>query len=194
MDLATRVVLLTGAGSGIGRATAVELARRGAVLLLAGRRSVELAATVDLVQASGGVAQAIAGDVTRPGDRARWIDAAETGLGSLDVLINNAGNVRAGRLEQIDESDLRSQLEVNLIAPILLTREALPALRRAVAARRSAAIVNVSSSIALVGIPFYATYAAAKAGIARFGEALRRELVGEGVHVLTVYPVRQRPQ
>jgi uncharacterized oxidoreductase len=188
MDLDTRVVLLTGAGSGIGRATALELARRGAVLLLVGRRSDELRVTAELIEAGGGAAHVVAGDVTSPADRARWIDVAETELGGLDILINNAGNVRAGRLERIDESDLRSQLEVNLIAPILLTREALPGLRRAVSTRGAAAIVNVSSGIALVGIPFYATYAAAKAGIARFGEALRRELVGEGVHVLTVYP------
>jgi uncharacterized oxidoreductase len=75
-------------------------------------------------------------------------------------------------------------LNVDLVAPILLTRAALPSLR----ASGSAMVVNVTSGIALIGAPFYATYAAAKAGLARFGEALRRELKGEGVHVLTVYP------
>jgi uncharacterized oxidoreductase len=74
--------------------------------------------------------------------------------------------------------------EVDLTAPILLTRAALPDLRRSGAEL----VVNVTSGIALIGIPFYATYAAAKAGLARFSEALRRELKSEGVHVMTAYP------
>ena len=100
------------------------------------------------------------------------------------MLINNAGNVRAGRLETTELADIRTQIEVNLTEPILLTRAALPALRSS----KEAAIVNVSSAIGLAGMPFYATYAATKAGIAHFGEALRRELFGEGIHVMTVYP------
>lgn len=75
-------------------------------------------------------------------------------------------------------------IEVDLLAPILLTRAALPDLRRS----GQGLVVNVSSGIALISMPFYATYAAAKAGLARFGEALRRELKGEGVHVMTAYP------
>lgn len=75
-------------------------------------------------------------------------------------------------------------IDVDLLAPILFAKQALPALLRS----GDSAIVNVSSAIALVGAPFYTTYAAVKAGLARFGEALRRELLDEGVHVLTVYP------
>ncbi|MNV70730.1 putative oxidoreductase SadH [compost metagenome] len=73
---------------------------------------------------------------------------------------------------------------VDLLAPILLTRAAIPALR----ASGDAMVVNVTSGIALVGAPFYTTYAAVKAGLAHFGESLRRELKGEGIHVLTAYP------
>ena len=75
-------------------------------------------------------------------------------------------------------------VEVNLTGPILLTRAALPMLKES----GDALVVNVSSGIALVGMPFYAPYAAVKAGIAHFGEALRRELSGEGVRVMTLYP------
>ena len=75
-------------------------------------------------------------------------------------------------------------IEVDLVAPILLTRAALPALR----ASGEGLVVNVTSGIALVAAPFYATYAGVKAGLAKFGESLRRELKGEGVHVMTVYP------
>ncbi len=75
-------------------------------------------------------------------------------------------------------------IDVDLAAPILLTRSALPALRQSGASM----VVNVAYGIALIGAPFYATYAAVKAGLAHFGEALRRELKGEGIHVLTAYP------
>ena len=75
-------------------------------------------------------------------------------------------------------------IDIDLVAPILLTRAALPALR----ASGEAMVVNIASGIALIGAPFYTTYAATKAGLARFGEALRRELKGEGIHVLTAYP------
>ena len=184
MELSNKSVLVTGAGSGIGRAVAVELGRKGARLTLTGRREEPLQETAKLVKEAGGEAQAVAGDVTDSEDREKVIQAATEGFGGLDVLVNNAGNVRAGRLENIDAGDVQSQIEVNLLAPILLTRAALPALRES----GDAAIVNVSSGFGLVGMPFYATYAATKAGIAHFGEALRRELYGEGVHVMIVYP------
>jgi len=97
---------------------------------------------------------------------------------------SKAQGLDAGRLENTPEAELQAMIDVDLVAPIMLTRAALPALR----AGGDAMVVNVASGIALIGAPFYATYAATKAGLARFGEALRRELKGEGIHVLTVYP------
>ncbi|MCA1709992.1 MAG: SDR family NAD(P)-dependent oxidoreductase [Actinobacteria bacterium] len=184
MEVSRKSVLLTGAGSGIGRATAIEFARKGARLTLVGRRQEPLEETARLVSEAGGEAQVISGDVTAPEVRQRAIQAAVERFGGLDVLINNAGAVRAGRLENIDTAEIQAQIEANLTAPILLIRAALPALRDS----GDAAIVNVSSRFGLVGMPFYSAYAATKAGIAHFGEALRRELYGEGVHVMTVYP------
>ena len=108
--------------------------------------------------------------------RALTLRQALDALGGLDILVNNAGGVRAGRLEATSQSEIEAMLNVDLLAPILLTRAALPSLR----ASGEAMVVNVTSGIALIGAPFYATYAAAKAGLARFGEALRRELKGEG--------------
>jgi short-subunit dehydrogenase len=105
-------------------------------------------------------------------------------LGGLDIVVNNAGGVRASRLEKITEEDIIEMVRVNLLAPMLLTRMALPHLRSS----GDGLIVNVTSAAALIGMPFYSTYCAAKAGIARFSEALRRELKGENVRVLTVYP------
>ncbi|OLT00158.1 hypothetical protein BJF90_07850 [Pseudonocardia sp. CNS-004] len=126
-------------------------------------------------------------DVTADGAPDAVLGAAREALGSLDILVNNAGNVRAGRLEDCAVEDVRAMVDLNLTAPILLTRAALPALRVA-AQERTSVIVNVASGIALVGLPFYATYAATKTGIAAFGHALRRELHGSGLHVATVYP------
>jgi len=184
MNIKNQSILITAAGSGIGRATAIALARKGARLTLFGRRQEPLEETARLVQEAGSEARVVTGDVTNVSAGGRAIRTATEQYGGLDVLINNAGNVRAGRLETIELEDIRAQIEVNLTGPILLTRAALPALRSS----NDAAIVNVSSAIGLVGMPFYATYAATKAGIAHFSEALRRELYGEGVRVMTVYP------
>lgn len=188
VEISGRSVLVTGSGSGIGRAAAVEFARRGARLTLTGRREEPLRETATLVEEAGGEAQVVAADVVEPGDRERVVRAATERFGGLDVLVNNAGNVRAGRLESIEEEDLRAQVEVNLTAPILLTREALPALRENGGRSGEAAVVNVSSGFGLAAIPFYSTYGATKAGISHFGDSLRRELYGEGVHVMNIYP------
>lgn len=184
MDLHQRSILLTGAGSGIGASLALRLADHAARLTLVGRRREPLEEVAAAVRAAGGDAQVVPADLTRPGAPARVVDAAVERFGRLDVVVNNAGNVRAGRLERIAEDEVLAQVALNLTAPILLTRAALGPLR----AGGDGLVVDVSSAIALVGMPFYSVYAATKAGIAHFGEALRRELYGESVRVLTVYP------
>jgi len=184
VDLQNRSVLLTGAGSGIGRSLALQLAASGTRLTLVGRRPEPLEEVAALVREAGAQAHVVPADITQPGRPAAIATAALDAFGGIDVLVNNAGNVRAGRLDAIEESEVLAQIALNLSAPILLTRAALPALRES----GDGLVVNVSSGIGLIGMPFYTTYAATKAGIARFGEALRRELYGEGVHVLNVFP------
>ena len=184
MDLNNRSILLTGAGSGIGRALALELAQYSPRLALVGRRREPLEEVAALVREQGGQAVVIPADLTAESAPAEVVAAAQEQLGGIDVLVNNAGNVRAGRLEANEESEVLAQIALNLSAPILLTRAALPALR----ASGDAVVVNVSSGFGLLGMAFYTTYAATKAGIAHFGEALRRELYGEGVHVFNVFP------
>lgn len=184
MELQRRSVLLTGAGSGIGRALALGLADHQARLTLVGRHAGPLDEVAAAVDAAGGEAHVVTADLTQPGAPARVVEAAVGRFEKLEVVVNNAGNVRAGRLERSSEEEVTAQIDLNLTAPILLTRAALGPLR----ASGDGLVVNISSGIALVGLPFYAVYAATKAGIAHFGEALRRELYGEGVGVLTVYP------
>ncbi|WP_433800353.1 SDR family NAD(P)-dependent oxidoreductase [Actinomycetospora sp. CA-084318] len=187
MDLTRRRAVVTGAGSGIGREIAVALARLEGRLLLVGRGAAALRETAELVTSAGGTATTLAVDLTDPAAPDLVVEAALDRLGGLDLLVNNAGNVRAGRLEEQSVADIHALIDLNLTAPVLLTRAALPSLRAA-AADRDAVVLTIASGIALVGLPFYTTYAASKAGVAAFGHALRRELHGTGVHVATVYP------
>ncbi len=185
MNMYGKRVVITGGSSGIGHEIARQLARKGARLILTGRRAEALsAAVVALRTDTDAEIHGIPGDITDGAARDALVRQAVGLLGGLDILVNNAGGVRAGKLEDTSEAELRTMIEVDLIAPILLTRAALPELRRA----GEAMVVNIASGIAQMGVPFYAGYAAAKGGLARFGEAMRRELKGEGVHVMTVYP------
>ena len=180
MQIDGKRILVTGGSSGIGLETARALIARGARVVITGRDAGKAKAAAAEIGAQMG----IAADVTTEAGREATLKAASDALGGLDILINNAGGVRAGRLEDNRPDEIETMIAVNLTGPILLTRAAMPLLR----ASGDAMVVNVSSGIALVGMPFYASYAAVKAGIAHFGEALRRELNGEGVHVMTAYP------
>jgi uncharacterized oxidoreductase len=184
MKIAGKNILITGGSSGIGLALAHALLIKGAKVAITGRRPHALSKAMEEFDGAGSTAFSVAADVTTAAGRSTTIKQAIELLGGLDILVNNAGGVRAGRLENTTEADLQAMIDVDLTAPILLTRAALPTLR----VSGDAMVVNIASGIALVGVPFYATYAATKAGLARFGEALRRELKGEGVHVLTAYP------
>jgi short-subunit dehydrogenase len=177
-------VLITGGSSGIGLALAHAFLAKGARVVITGRRAATLEKAIQDLRRVGESVWRVVADVATPEGRAATLEQTISAIGGLDILVNNAGGVRAGRLENTPEAELLAMLDVNLVAPILLTRAALPMLRSS----GEAMIVNVASGIALMGVPFYATYAATKAGLARFGEALRRELKGEGVHVLTAYP------
>jgi short-subunit dehydrogenase len=184
MELLKRTFIVTGAGTGIGRATAIQLARGGANVVLVGRRASPLEETCDLVTAAGGVGLIVQADVGDPNTHREILDQTLFVFERINGLINNAGNVRAGRLESISEAEVLAQLRVNLFAPILLTRAALPEIKQS----NEGVVVNISSGVALVGVPFYSVYAAAKGGLAAFGASLRRELLGEAVNVLTVFP------
>ncbi|WP_026548836.1 SDR family NAD(P)-dependent oxidoreductase [Arthrobacter sp. Br18] len=186
MDIENRTGVITGAGTGIGRALAVEFGRQHGNLLLVGRRTELLEETADRVRSVGGQAEVFAADITEPGAVDRVTGAARR-QGPVNLLVNNAGNVRAGHMENLPEQDVLAMINLNLTAPILLTRALLPSLKES-ATQRGSILLAISSGIALTGLPFYTVYAATKSGIAHFGEALRREVHGTGVHVATAYP------
>jgi uncharacterized oxidoreductase len=184
MNLQGKRALITGGSSGIGFAIAEAMMAKGAQIVITGRRPDVLSSAAEQLRACGGWVEFVAADVSKEKGREATLKFALEKLGGLDVLVNNAGGVRAGRLEDTTEAEIRTMIEVDLVAPILLTRAALPKLR----ASTNGLVVNITSGIALVAAPFYATYAGVKGGLAKFGESLRRELKGEGVHVMTVYP------
>lgn len=186
LHLTNRSGIITGAGQSIGRALALEFGRREGHLLLVGRQLATLTETARLVTSAGGTTEILVEDLTQPGAIER-IAQTVASRSVFDLLVNNAGNVRAGRLELTSDADVHSMINLNLTAPILLTKTLLPALQQSGKGRGSI-LLNIARGIALVGLPFYAVYAATKSGIAQFGESLRRELIGTGVHVATVYP------
>lgn len=184
MKIDNRKVLLTGAGSGIGRELAERLGAAGCAVVLVGRRVDALEQTARQVRHAGGTAHVVPADLADRSVAAPVVETAVERLGGIDVLINNAGNVSAGELESLSVADIEAMVDVDLLAPILLTRAALPHLKAA----PDALILGIASGIALVAMPYYTVYAAVKSGLAHFAEALRRELLDTRIRVVTAYP------
>ncbi len=183
-QLTDRRALVTGASSGIGRAIAVDLARRGADLILVARRADRLGEVAAEVAKLGRRAVTVAGDVTDPSVRRNAIEAARRELGGLDILINNAGIAAHGRFEDADPGRLRPIMEVNFFAPVEFIRAALPLLR----VGRQPLVVNVGSILGERGAPHKSEYSASKFALHGFSEAVRPELARLGIDVLVVAP------
>ena len=150
MRLEGKCVLITGAGSGIGRALAVEAGRRGMTVALCGRRADALAKTAALLSA-GTAHIVIQADVTRPDDRRMLVDRIRERWGKLDVLINNAGIVTGGAVESLKDDALERVLATNVTAPIALTRDLSPLLLAAQPSR----VVNVGSMFGDIAFPLF---------------------------------------
>lgn len=174
-------MVLTGASSGIGRAAAEALAARGDALVLAARREDELRVLARTLDASGSRVVAGRADVAVQADREALIEAARAQFGRVDALVNNAG-ISIARGMWWDDPDPLRVLEVNLTAPIELTRLVLPEMR----ARGRGHIVNVGSVAGRAAT--HGMYSASKFGLRGFSLALRRELLGSGVHVSLIAP------
>jgi len=178
-------VLLTGAGSGIGRALALGLAAQGARLVLAGRRQDALQETAGLIAAAGGdhAVHIIATDIALPDRRQALVAGAIQALGGLDILINNAGQVPVGSLEALAELEIAEAFLVNVLAPYGLVRAALPALRQS-----KGRVVMVGSMFGEIAFPLFVGYSASKFALRGMADALRRELAPDGIGVTHVAP------
>jgi len=180
MELSNSVVLVTGASSGIGAATARAASRAGARVVLAARRQDR----VRRLAAGLGDALAVGCDVTDAGQVADAVRAATEKFGRLDVLVNSAGQGLTAPVEETGPADFRAILDLNLTAPLITMQAVLPVMR----AQGGGAIVNVSSGTVFSVLPLSGAYAASKQGLAVLSATARLELAGTGIVVSTFYP------
>lgn len=183
MKIDGKVIVVTGAGSGIGRALSQALNTRGAKLVLADLNADGLAETKALL-ASPGEAETVAGDITDGASRQAIIDVATKAFGGIDALVNNAGVVDVGPLAEADDKALELMVRVNLLAPMQMVRDLLPTLEKST----TPTIVNVGSMFGDIAFPLFAGYSATKFGVRGLSDALRRELALKNVQVTYVAP------
>lgn len=176
------VAIVTGASSGIGAATARELGRRGATVVLAARRIDELEAQVRAIREANGKAMAIATDVSDPAEVTRLVERTLAAFGQVDVLVNNAGAGWAKPLVFTSPDELIELVRVNLVGAMLLTRAVLPGMLE----RHHGSIISVGSLSGRVAME--PLYSATKYGLRGFSLALRRQVAGSGVSVSLVSP------
>jgi NAD(P)-dependent dehydrogenase (short-subunit alcohol dehydrogenase family) len=181
---ADRVALVTGAGAGIGAATARMLAAEGAAVGVADLRLDAARATAHAIAAAGGRAHPVALDVRRQDEARTAVDSVVAELGGLDVLVNNAGIVIYGELPDLSEDDWDAQLETNLKGPYNLSKFAVPVMR----GRGGGAIVNLSSAQALASQPLVAAYSASKAGVVALTKTMAIDHGKDGIRVNCVLP------
>jgi NADP-dependent 3-hydroxy acid dehydrogenase YdfG len=179
---AKRVAIVTGASSGIGAATARELADRGVRVVLAARRVNELDRQARAIAALGGEAISIPTDVTDPEQLAQLVDRANGAFGPVDILVNNAGANWLRPVVASDPGELTNVLGVNLLGAMLLARAVLPGMLE----RRRGAIISIGSLSGRVAME--PVYSATKFGLRGFSLSLRRQLIGTGVSVSLVSP------
>ena len=183
MEISNKKILVTGGSAGIGKAIIEELLKKGAKnFAVVGRKNEPLeklkeenpSANFLLIQA----------DVSNPEDLDKAVEQVQKEWGELDILINNAGVVSAGLLTDLSDEDIIRQININLTGLILLTKKALPMLKKS----DDGAIMNISSGYGYIAMPFYSVYAATKAAVKQFSDAMRRELQQYPLHVMTVFP------
>jgi short-subunit dehydrogenase len=187
MDVQGKVVIVTGASSGIGEATARQFGREGAKVVLAARRLDRLEELAREIRAFGAGAETLVvqADLSKLEDIQSLINQTLETFGRIDVLVNNAGFGRLDWLENLDpKKDIEAQFDVNVLGVVLTTRQALPVMIE----QRSGHIINMCSMASLIATPTYTIYAASKHAVHGFSEALRREVKPWGIEVSMIYP------
>jgi NAD(P)-dependent dehydrogenase (short-subunit alcohol dehydrogenase family) len=178
-------VLVTGGGSGIGQAVALQFARHGATVAVTGRRSDALASTVEQIQALGAEASAIPADLTDPAQVASLVQIVVDRYGRLDIAVNNAGTNSPGLVAELDEADWLRIVATNLTGVWLSLKQEITHMRRT----GGGVIVNVSSRIgAHSTVPGTGAYAATKAGVSALTRTAAREYIAENIRINAVSP------
>jgi NADP-dependent 3-hydroxy acid dehydrogenase YdfG len=184
IDLSSKVVAVTGASSGIGEATALACAQAGAAVSLAARRADRIEALAERITAAGGRAIAIPTDVGDESQARAFVERTHSELGRLDVLVNNAGVMLLGPIENAPTEEWRRMIEANVFGVLYCTHAALGLMRE----QGSGHIVNVSSVAGRVARAGSGVYNLTKFGVGAFSESLRQEGVAIGVRVTTIEP------
>jgi NAD(P)-dependent dehydrogenase (short-subunit alcohol dehydrogenase family) len=179
-----KVALVTGAGAGIGAATARAFAAEGAAVAVVDLALDAAQAVAGEIEATGGRAIAAAADVGRAADAERAVGECVDAFDGVDVLVNNAGVVRYGELPDLSEADWDLMLDTNLKGPFLMSKHAIPAIRR----RGGGAIVNLASVQAVVSQPLVAAYAASKGGVVALTRTMAIDHAKDGIRVNCVLP------
>ena len=184
MDVAGKIVLLTGATGGIGSAIAVELNRRGASIIAVGRQRSRLELLCDRLRCPRGDMFPVVADIGNPEHRQRLVETVRGISTRVDILIHCAGIQRFGFFEKETAPEADALFAVNTVAPIALTGAFLPSM----ISQGSGRIVMIGSLSGSIGVPCFALYSASKFALRGFSEALRRELSGTGVGVTYIAP------
>lgn len=183
MELKNKKVLITGGGAGIGKAIVRELVQHGVQdIAVVGRRKEPLEQLKSEFQSANILA--IQANISEIEDLNRVIATISQEWRALDILINSAGVVSAGLLTEQSDEDIIGQISINLTGLILLTKKSVSLLQKS----NEGAIMNISSGYGYIAMPFYSVYAATKAAVGQFSDAMRRELYKYSVHVMTIYP------
>jgi 3-oxoacyl-[acyl-carrier protein] reductase len=179
-----KIAVITGASRGIGRSIALALAAQGATIVAVDMEQISTDAIVKELQALGGKALAVVGNVTVPEDVERMIDAATEAFGRVDILVNNAGITRDGLLMRMKDEDWDAVLNVNLKGAFLCTRAAFKVMSK----QRYGRIINIASVVGQMGNAGQANYCASKAGLIGLTKSNAREMAKRSITVNAVAP------
>ncbi len=180
-----KVVLITGASSGIGQATAIAFAREGAVAVLAARREETLRGVAEEIEGAGGEAFVAPVDVSSPDQVRRMVADVVAEYGRIDILFNNAGTSMVGRIDGEDFVDnTRKMFEVDYLGTVQVLKEVLPVMKR----QRSGHVMNMSSVVGRKAFPGFAGYSSIMYALSGLTDALRQELRGTGINVSVIHP------
>ena len=183
-SLAGKVALVTGASSGIGEAAALALAKAGAAVAVSARRKDRLDDLVRRIEAQGGKAIALPGDVAVEGDAARAVEDTVSRLGRIDILVNSAGVIQAGGVESLPLDEWRRVIDINLMGTLYCCKAAIGPMK----AQGGGDIVNISSTAGRRAAGIFGPYTTSKFGLTGMTEGLRQEVGGAGIRVCIIEP------